>query len=225
MQALSAVRNLPPVTQTRTTQPRPDEPDEPASLAELVRRAQDEGSLAQEDAQRELYERLACEVERFLFGLRLGLRASDVEDALQETFVRLFRALPRLDQKREVLPYALGIARHVALDQLSKRVVGAGSEVERLSAGGRTVGSDAARAEERELVNEALSALGGEHAAVLTLRHLNGLTMPQLADALECSVPTARKRLRDAARLLRGELASRGVTSPQTTSPQTTSPQ
>ena len=217
MQAsLSAVRKLPPVTQTHTTRPRPDEPEDPLTLSELVRQARLEEGLALEDAQRELYERLTPEVERFLFGLRLGLRAGDVEDALQETFVRLFRALPRLDLGREVLPYALGIARHVALDLLSQRVVGAGSEVERLPAGGRSVGSDAARAEERELVNEAMAALGGEHAVVLTLRHLNGLTMPQLADALECSVPTARKRLRDAARLLRGELASRGVVTPLT---------
>ncbi|MGE0709664.1 MAG: RNA polymerase sigma factor [Planctomycetota bacterium] len=192
----------------------PDEPDESAessALAEVVRRAQREGALERAEAQRELYERLVGEAGRFLLGLRLGLSAGEVEDALQETFVRLFRALPRFDPEREVLPYALGIARHVALDLLAKRPEAAGSEVEGLTAGGRTVGSDAAREEERDLVNEALQAIGTEHAAVLTLRHQNGLTMAQLAEALECSVPTARKRLRDAARLLRGELAARGV--------------
>jgi len=40
---------------------------------------------------------------------------------------------------------------------------------------------------------------------------VTGLTMEELAGSLGCSVPTARSRLRQAARLLATELRRRGV--------------
>lgn len=68
-----------------------------------------------------------------------------------------------------------------------------------------------ARAEERALVGQALAALEPDVRAALVLRHVNGLTMRELAAGLGCSVPTARQRLRGAAHLLARELRRRGV--------------
>ena len=56
-----------------------------------------------------------------------------------------------------------------------------------------------------------LSALEPELRTAIVLRHVNGLTMQELATALDCSVPTARNRLRRAAHLLARELRLRGV--------------
>ena len=69
----------------------------------------------------------------------------------------------------------------------------------------------AQRAEERRGVQAALESLDDELRAALSLRHTQRLTMQELATSLDCSVPTARQRLRKAARLFAGELRRRGV--------------
>ena len=46
---------------------------------------------------------------------------------------------------------------------------------------------------------------------MISLRHVSQLTMPELAIALGCSVPTARSRLRMAVRRLAAALRERGV--------------
>lgn len=161
-----------------------------------------------------LYEHLAPDVWGFLCGLRLDLDRAEQEDALQETFLRVFRALDRYDEARALRPWVLGVAHHVAVDLCRRRTKAArdaGSDLERVAGDGAAAGEVAGRAEERGLVADALDALKAEHRAALALRHLQGLTMPELAEALGCSVPTARVRLRDAARLLAGELRARGV--------------
>jgi len=67
-----------------------------------------------------IYEALAPRMRRFLLGLRLPLSPQDVSDAMQEAFLRLFRGLPRFDKSRALLPYALGIARFVAIDLIRR---------------------------------------------------------------------------------------------------------
>lgn len=156
-----------------------------------------------------LYERHAPDVSAFLHALRLGLDAHTVEDAVQESFLRVYRLLRgqggAYDEGRPLRPYLLGIARHVALD-LARRP--------RPSpfvdpAGG--AGGQAERQEERELVARALAALEPEYRAALVLRHLSGLGMQDLSDALGCSIPTARARLEAAGHLFAQELKRRGV--------------
>lgn len=159
-----------------------------------------------------LYDLLARDVQRCLISLRLGLGPAELEDALQETFLRLFRSLDRLDPARPPKAYALGIARHVAQDLVRRREVRRGEEADpdQRAAAGRT--SDLAeRSEEQELVREALEALPAREREVLALRHQSRLTMEALASALRCSVPTARGRLREAARRFAAELRLRGV--------------
>ncbi len=66
-------------------------------------------------------------------------------------------------------------------------------------------------AERREQVAAALEALEREHRTVIALRHVNGLGMGELAQALTCSRPTARARLRSASHLFALELRRRGL--------------
>ncbi len=71
-------------------------------------------------ASAELYDVLAPGLRRFLVGLRLPLAAQDLDDAVQEVFLRLFRGLSRFDRKRSLKAYAMGIARYVALDLIHR---------------------------------------------------------------------------------------------------------
>lgn len=157
-----------------------------------------------------LYDALAPGTLRFLRALRTGLDAGALEDALQESFLRLVDKLPDLQDPRRVRGYALGIARNVALD-LVRRARFAGSTPREEEPLAPPAESGLLRAERQEIVSASLAALPTELHEALALRHLTGISLAELADALDCSVPTARARLREAASRLALELRRRGL--------------
>lgn len=185
-----------------------------APLEGLVEAALQEGDpAAVAAAWGALYDALAPDVQRLLLGLAL-LGRSEVEDAVQETFVRLVRDLPRWDRERPLRPFVLGVARHVAIDLLRRRRSRAARE-ERAAAGpareAERPSERVARREEAERIQDALAAVEPELRGLLVLRHANRLTMRELADSCDCSLPTLRERLRKAARRFAVELKQRGV--------------
>lgn len=159
-------------------------------------------------ARAELYDQLAPHVHCFLLSLRLNLSQSELEDATQETFLRLFVDLQRLDPSRSARSYVLGIARHIALDICRKKR----PPILREPGAAPAVVDDIARGEESLLVQQALAALSPEHRTLLSLRHVSHLTQRELAQTLGCSRPTVRARLQRAARAFALELGRRGVT-------------
>lgn len=180
---------------------------EPPDPSELVRRSA-AGDL---DAFGELYRASLPAVQRFLSAMRLPLDAHALDDAAQETYLRLFRGLAKYDPGRPLVPWVLGIARLVALEaSRAARPPGEEGLAERGAPDGDPV-RQAARGEERELVQAALASLAPEHRTVIVLRHTVGLSMKELAQALAVSAPTARAHLAAAGTLLAGELRRRGV--------------
>lgn len=167
------------------------------------------------DAVAALYDRHAPDVRRLLGAL--GLRGAAVDDGVQETFLRLLadlrRGARRYDPTRALRPYVLGIARHVAVDvaRRASRRPAEPLDGRALADGGAAPPQDAARREARELVHDAMAALEPDLAHALTLRHVAGLSMEELAEALGCSVPTARARLVAGAARMTGELRRRGL--------------
>jgi RNA polymerase sigma-70 factor (ECF subfamily) len=155
-----------------------------------------------------LYELHSVEVLRFL--RRMLGDASEAEDAAQETFVRLHRALDRLDPDRPTRPYVLKIARNVAIAALrrrrrQKKLNGLSPEFSPATA------DTAERRETSALIHDALAALSPQHRSVVVLRHAHGLKLKDVAAALSCTPRTARNRLRAAAVLFERELNRRGV--------------
>ncbi len=169
-----------------------------------------EARAGDEQARGALYDRLAPAVHRAVCALAPGLRGAEVEDAVQETFLRLFRDLGRFDPDRPLRPYALGIARRVVLELGRAR-----PQDDAALAGALSTDTPAPdrveRQERRALVQGALAALEPEQREALALRHATCLTMQELAESLACSVPTARARLRAAAHRFAVELRRRGV--------------
>jgi RNA polymerase sigma-70 factor (ECF subfamily) len=161
------------------------------------------------DSFRAIFDAHAREVYRFL--RRLLDDHETAEDALQETFVRLHRALPTVDKDRPLAPFVLQIARNVAIDIVrarQKKPKSVGLEPDAVLAPDAT-----GTAEKTELVNAALAALSPEHRAVVVLRHMHGLKLDDVASALGCTVRTAYNRLRAASVLLARELERRGLAS------------
>ena len=155
-----------------------------------------------------LYDRMGIDVQRFLLGLQLDLDRQEIEDAVQETFLRLHRLLHQFEAGRPVKPYVLGVARRVALELERRRrpaplEADPGREVE--------AGDELLRAERDALVGRALGALPGEHRTLVVFRFVNELTMQEIADAIACSVPTARARLKEAMVRFMNELARMGL--------------
>src|SRR5690348_10787275 len=85
---------------------------------ELVARCLDAKQAAAQ-AFDELYRRHAGAVLSFVHGLVRGDEHA-ARDALQETFLRFYTALPSFERGRAVRPWLLRIARNVSLDHLKR---------------------------------------------------------------------------------------------------------
>jgi RNA polymerase sigma-70 factor (ECF subfamily) len=91
-------------------------PDAPDELARLVERA----AAGDAAAQRALFEAHRGPAWRVARGFA-ELDADDCDDVVQETFVRAFRALPRLEDPARFGAWVITIARNRALTRLARR--------------------------------------------------------------------------------------------------------
>jgi RNA polymerase sigma-70 factor (ECF subfamily) len=137
--------------------------------------------------------------------LHLAGRRADAEDALQETFLAVHRALPRFRGEARLSTWVYRIAVRAALRARARRRDGPAVDPE--TPGGR---SDAeadleARLEARRL-QEAMARLPAEHRVVLSLFALEGLSHRQIAEVLGVPEGTVWSRLHAARRRLSEEM-------------------
>jgi RNA polymerase sigma-70 factor (ECF subfamily) len=176
--------------------PPPDqaEPRDDAALVGAVR-AGDAGAPGR------MWDRHACLVRRIL---RRVLGPVDVEDAVQDAFLRLFRDLGSLRDPSALRSFLIGITFHVAKSELRRRRArrwlalsddGVVVEPEALPADGR----DEARAAILRLYR-VLDRISDERRAVFVLRFVEGLELAELSSVLGCSLATTKRRVADAAR-------------------------
>jgi RNA polymerase sigma-70 factor (ECF subfamily) len=138
-------------------------------------------------------------------------RGAAVDDLCQETFVRVFRALPRFTAggSARLSTWILTIATRLALNELRNakgRVIDAGdpgvdqiAAVERADAG-------LERRDTARIVRAALASLDPDHRAVLLLREVDELDYEEIARVLDVNVGTVRSRLHRARARLREAL-------------------
>ncbi len=131
---------------------------------------------------------------------RLGVPAAHVEDLAQDVFLTAFQRFPSYDPQRPIRPWLFGIAFRTAANfrrQASLRHEVAG-ELPELPCDGP--GPEAALEERRAraLVLRALEALDDDRRAVFVAHEIDGLSIPEVAEALEIPVNTAYTRLRAA---------------------------
>jgi RNA polymerase sigma-70 factor (ECF subfamily) len=147
-----------------------------------------------------MWDRHASLVRRVL---RRVVGPVDVEDAMQDAFLRLFRDLGTLRDRSALRGFLLGIALHVARSELRKRRArrwlllsddGAVVEPEALPPDGRL--------ESRAAVLRLyalLDRISDERRAVFVLRFVEGLELAELSEVLGCSLATTKRRVADAA--------------------------
>jgi len=143
----------------------------------------------------------------------------DVDDLVQETYARLFRAR-RAGKTFEARAYLFPVARNVAIDVYrGSRTIAIGDlgDLARLELPGEDLDSAelASRAQEIELLQEAIRRLPGRCREIFVLRRLQGLPHREIAGRLGISEKTVDAQLCIAIFRCRQYLVAHGVTGGQ----------
>jgi RNA polymerase sigma-70 factor, ECF subfamily len=125
---------------------------------------------------------------------RLGVRPSDVEDAVQDVFVVVHRNLERYDVASSLRSWLFGITTRVASDYRRKAYV----RREQMTDLPPDEATPPDQAETRALLDRALDRLDDRQREVFILYELEGLAMSDVAELVRCPLQTAYSRLHTA---------------------------
>jgi RNA polymerase sigma-70 factor, ECF subfamily len=126
---------------------------------------------------------------------RILRERSDVLDALQDTFVKVFRHAGQLEDPRALRGWVLRVAQSVGLDEFRRRRRLRLADVPESRAESTSI---TAPVEMRSALREAvrvLSILPAPEREVFTLRTINGLELTQIAETCGLSLATVKRRL------------------------------
>jgi len=126
------------------------------------------------------------------------------EEAAQESFVRAFRSLKKLQKPESFYSWLLGIAGRVAKEQF--RSV---AQRQRDREAAETMMTNATDSGEQYPLEEAIATLPESHRQVILLRYYERLSCQEVATRLGLPLGTVTKTLSRAYALLRQELAAR----------------
>lgn len=135
----------------------------------------------------------------------MGVREADVPDVTQEVFITIHRRLDDTQIRASLRAWVYGICLRTAANYRRRRH----RSSERLCCpvpDSAPIGSD--RAGARLDLKRALDSLDEARRAVFLLYEVEGLSMPEVAEALGCPVTTAYSRLYSARRAVRAAFGS-----------------
>lgn len=139
------------------------------------------------------------EYHRFVWRtlLHLGLPRATVDDALQDVFLVVHRRLPDFDGRTSIKNWLYGIARRVASEYRrgTRRAI---RQLQVVRDPDRHAGHsrEAPRVEAADLVEKFLGELDDGKRQVFVLAEVEGMTAPEISDALGVNVNTVYARLR-----------------------------
>jgi RNA polymerase sigma-70 factor (ECF subfamily) len=163
--------------------------------------------------------------ERPVYNLiaRLVQDPGRAEELVQDTFVKMFRALGRYDADLRFSSWLFRIAHNTAIDALrqrqvplvSPRVDEDGDEVDPLAGLPDLAGDSPEQAmlrhEIARALDEAIDALRPEYRAVIVLRHHEDLDYEEIADVTGLPLGTVKTYLHRARKALAGHLRAAGL--------------
>lgn len=127
-----------------------------------------------------------------------GIRPNDLEDLTHEVFLRVHERFDECDQSRPLRPWLFAFAFRVAsahrrLARHRLEVVWTATDP---AADAPAADQTLERREDRELALRALHAIELERRAVFILHDIDGVPIPEVAQALKIPTSTAYSRLR-----------------------------
>jgi RNA polymerase sigma factor (sigma-70 family) len=126
----------------------------------------------------------------------------DASEALQNTMIKVLRALPGEERKIDLKPWLYRIAHNEAIDQLRRRRETRQLDVEQIAPGYGLAEDAATRERLRRLLTD-LKELPERQREVLVMRELAGLGFEEIGSALDTSGAVARQTLYEARQSLR----------------------
>lgn len=152
-----------------------------------------------EAAAEELIDRYYAAILRYC-----GWHCSDperAEDLTQETFLKLFRSLPRYKSKNKFKAYLYTIANRLCIDESRRMSFYSLEDAEEIAGGHNEI----AQAENREELRRLLGVLSEVQREAVILRFGQELGFAEIAKVMGCSMRTAQSRVRNALRLMKRE--------------------
>jgi RNA polymerase sigma-70 factor (ECF subfamily) len=168
----------------------------------LLRATRSSSTAERSAAQRRVFELFRERVLALCVHI-LGSR-DDALDALQDTFVSVFRGLDAFRAEAKLSTWIYQIALREALRHKARRRPSEPLDDALVAPDG---GDPALRREQRERLARALDRLSAEHRTVLSLFALDGLSHREVADVLGVPEGTIWSRLHAARKRLAAELA------------------
>ncbi len=151
--------------------------------------------------------------ELFAYLWRMTRDTPDAEDCLQETYLRAYRAYPRLDSSANCRAWLYKIATNTARTHLKRR----GRALARtadldpdLTRGGDSLPDHVERRQVLASVARVVESLPYQQRAALILRKYQELSYAAIAAALDCTEAAARANVYQALRKLREDLKFAG---------------
>lgn len=138
----------------------------------------------------ELYAQYKGIVRRTLFKL-CGIR--DLDDVVQEAFVRIWKGLPRFDGRSSLKTWIYRVSVRAGIDHLRK--IGRRGFLMPLDPTLAGATNEEKAHLNRDLVRRGLGALSVEHRAVLILHIYEGLSLEEVAIATSSKEGTVKSRL------------------------------
>jgi RNA polymerase sigma-70 factor (ECF subfamily) len=147
------------------------------------------------------FEELVRRYQHRVFGVavRMLRNAAEAEEAAQEVFLRVYRAVDEFRGEARLSTWLYAITSRVCLTRLGtgeRRLVREGEEtLTRLANGEATPGAALERSELEAALHRAIAELPEDRRIVVVLRDLEGLAYEEIAAALDLPLGTVRSRL------------------------------
>lgn len=158
------------------------------------------------------FEELVRRHQRAAYNLAYRLTGShaDAADALQDTFIRVYRKLPTYEGRAAFSTWLYRVVTNTCLDQMRQRrnctsleLVRESPLMQGLPAEEGDPGPAAERSELAAALRQALEALPREYRTAIILRDLYGCSLAEMEQALGCGKAALKSRLHRGRRKLR----------------------
>lgn len=198
----------------------------PAAITDI----DDELMLRLQDGDRQAFDTLVDRHQGSLLGffIRQTRDRQLAEDLTQDTLLKVY------NQSWDYLPrgcfrgWMFRIARNLLIDNSRRRshdalvrAIRSNHADDETDLMARLVGEVASpseladRKEVAAMVDGLLEQIPSEQRLTFLMHHFSGLSLPEVAQAMETNLPTTKSRLRLAREKLRGKLAERGIVGPE----------
>lgn len=165
-------------------------------LEELIRKL----AVGDKKALEELYHETRAAI--YGFALSMLKNASDAEDVLQETYIKIWANADRYSAKGTPMAWILTITKNLALMKMRERKRHQDLEPEEWDMS-FSIPDSAGNSDDKHLLEAALNILTEEERKIILLHAVSGMKHREIADLLDMALPTVLSKYHRALKKLR----------------------